>query len=139
MERDKSLGMLSISRKGGNIALGEEQVGAAARASRARLVLLASDAGGHTVRRVKGFTAGTAQPVLTLSYTRDELGDALGISTCAVAAITDVCLARAFVRTLGDEEKYAALLQELDERVRRVEKRRAEEKAHRLNVRHGKK
>ena len=28
--------------------------------------------------------------------------------------------------------------QELDERVKRVEKRRAEEKAHRRNVRHGK-
>ena len=43
-----------------------------------------------------------------------------------------------FVKTLGEPEKYADLLQELDERVKRVEKRRAEEKAHRRNVRHGK-
>ena len=47
--------------------------------------------------------------------------------------------AEAFVKTLGDEEKYAQLLQDLDVRVQRVEKRRAEEKAHRYNVRHGKK
>ena len=98
MEQNKSLGLLSLARKGGNIVLGEEQAGAAARASRARLMLLASDAGGHTVRRAKSFVAGTAQPLLTLPYTRDELG----------------------------------------ERVKRVEKRRAEEKAHRRNVRHGK-
>ncbi len=139
MERDRSLGLLSISRKGGNIVLGEEQVGAQARASQARLVLLASDAGGHTVRRAKSFVAGTAQPLITLSYTKDELGDALGTTSCAIAAITDVRLAQAFVKTLGEPEKYADLLQELDTRVKRVEQRRAEEKAHRRNVRFGKK
>ena len=69
MEQNKSLGLLSLARKGGNIVLGEEQAGAAARASRARLMLLASDAGGHTVRRAKSFVAGTAQPLLTLPYT----------------------------------------------------------------------
>ena len=125
MEQNKSLGLLSLARKGGNIVLGEEQAGAAARASRARLMLLASDAGGHTVRRAKSFVAGTAQPLLTLPYTRDELGDALGTTSCAIAAITDVQLALAFVKTLGEPEKYADLLQELDERVKRVEKRRA--------------
>ena len=139
MEQDKSLGLLAISRKGGNLALGEEAVGAAARAGRARLVLLAGDAGPHTVRRAKSFVAGTSQPLLTLAYDKDTLGDALGITSCAVAAITDVRLAQAFIKTLGEPEKYADLLQELDVRVKRVEKRRAEEKAHRYNVRHGKK
>ena len=119
MEQNKSLGLLSLARKGGNIVLGEEQAGAAARASRARLMLLASDAGGHTVRRAKSFVAGTAQPLLTLPYTRDELGDALGTTSCAIAAITDVQLALAFVKTLGEPEKYADLLQELDERQAR--------------------
>lgn len=139
MERDKSLGLLSISRKGGNIVLGEEQTGAMARAGRARLLLVASDAGAHTVRRAKSFIAGTAQPMLVVPYTRDELGDALGTTTCALAAITDVRLAQAFVKTLGEPEKHAELLRDLDIRVQRVEKRRAEEKAHRYNVRHGKK
>lgn len=139
MEHNRSLGLLSISRKGGNIVLGEEQVGAQARASRARLVLLASDAGGHTVRRAKSFVAGTSQPLLTVPFTKDELGDALGTTSCAIAAITDVRLAQAFVKTLGEPEKYAKLLEDLDVRVKRVEQRRAEEKAHRYNVRHGKK
>ena len=139
MQRDKSLGLLSISRKGGNIVLGEEQVGAQARASRARLVLLASDAGGHTVRRAKSFVAGTAQPLITLPYTNDELGDALGTTSCAIAAITDVRLAQAFVKTLPDAREHTELLQELETRVKRVEQRRAEEKAHRRNVRYGKK
>ncbi len=139
MEHNRSLGLLSISRKGGNIVLGEEQVGAQARASRARLVILASDAGGHTVRRAKSFVAGTAQPLITVPYTKDELGDALGTTSCAIAAITDVRLAQAFVKTLGEPEKHEQLLQDLDTRVKRVEQRRAEEKAHRRNVRFGKK
>ena len=139
MEHNKSLGLLSISRKGGNIVYGEEQVGAVTRAGRGRLVLLAGDAGGHTLRRAKSFVAGTAQPLLTVEFTKDELGTALGTTSCAIAAITDVRLAQAFVKTLNEPEKYAQLLQDLDVRVQRVEKRRAEEKAHRFNVRHGKK
>ena len=139
MERNKSLGLLSISRKGGNLVLGEEQVGAMCRANRARLVLMASDASPHAARRAKSFVAGTAQPLLTLPYSKDELGDALGTTSCALAAITDVRLAQAFVKTLDAPEQYAALLQDLEIRVQRVEKRRAEEKAHRRNVRFGKK
>lgn len=139
MERDKSLGLLSICRKGGNIVLGEEQVGAQARASRARLVLLASDAGGHTVRRAKSFVAGTGQQLVILPYDKDSLGDALGTTSCAIAAITDVRLALSFVKTLPQQEQYTAVLQELDARAKRVEQRRAEEKAHRRNVRMGKK
>ena len=138
MEQNKSLGLLRLSRKGGNLVLGEEQVGAMCRASRARLVLLAADASPHTLRRAKSFVAGTAQPLLTLAFSKDDLGDALGTTSCAIAAITDVRLAQAFVKTLGEPEKYAALLEDLNVRVQRVEKRRAEEKAHRRNVRFGK-
>lgn len=139
MEQNRTLGLLSISRKGGNLTVGEEQVGAVARAGRARLLLVASDASDHTVRRARSFVAGTAQPMLVVSFTKDELGQALGVSSCAIAAITDVRLAQAFVKTLGEPEKYTQLLKDLDVRVQRVEKRREEEKAHRYNVRHGKK
>lgn len=139
MEQNRILGLLSISRKGGNLTVGEEQVGAVARAGRARLLLVASDASDHTVRRARSFVAGTAQPMLIVSFTKDELGQALGVSSCAIAAITDVRLAQAFVKTLGEPEKYTQLLKDLDVRVQRVEKRREEEKAHRYNVRHGKK
>ncbi|MBR4308259.1 MAG: ribosomal L7Ae/L30e/S12e/Gadd45 family protein [Oscillospiraceae bacterium] len=139
MENNRSLGLLSISRKGGNIVYGEETVGAQARASRARLIILSSDAGGHTVRRAKSFAAGTSQPIITVPFTKEELGDALGTTSCAIAAITDVRLAQAFVKSLGEPEKNQKLLEDLDVRVKRVEQRRAEEKAHRYNVRHGKK
>ena len=114
-------------------------MGAAARAGHARLIVVASDASEHTMRRVQSFVSGTRQPYLRIPFDKDALGRALGRSACAVAALTDVALAQAFVRALGQPEEHAALLAELDERVRRVKQRQAEEKAHRNNVRRGKK
>ena len=44
MDRNRALNLLSLARKGGNIQLGEENVGAASRAGQARLIVVASDA-----------------------------------------------------------------------------------------------
>lgn len=139
MEQDRALSLLSLSRKGGNIALGEEAVGAAARAGKARLIIVADDASDHSLRRVKGFVAGTRQPYLQVPFDKDTLGSALGTTTCAMAAITDVRLAQAFVKALGAPEQHAELLADLSVRVERANKRRQEEKAHKHNVRFGKK
>ena len=86
---------------------------------------------------MKSFGAGTKQPWLQLDITRDELGDAVGYSACAMAAMTDVRLALAFVQALGEPERYEALLKDLQERASRVEQRQREEKAHQKNVRRG--
>lgn len=139
MEQNRALGLISVARKAGKIEFGEEPVGAAARARKARLILVAADASDHAERRVKSFVAGTKQPWLRLPFTKAELGGAMGKPDCAMAAITDVSLAQAFVKALGEPEKYAPLLQELDARVRRVRQRAKEEKAHSKHVRHGSK
>ena len=75
---DRALNYLALGRKAGLIELGEEPVGAAARAQKARLVLVAQDAGDHTWRRAKSFVAGTNQLCLKVPYTKDELGMAIG-------------------------------------------------------------
>lgn len=139
MENNRALGLLSLCKKGGNLALGEEPVGAAARAGKARLIVVAGDAADHSLRRVKSFVSGTAQPYLQVPFSKEAMGDALGVTSCAMAAILDVGLAQAFVRALGEPERDAALLAELEVRVARVRQRQKEEKAHRDNVRHGKK
>ena len=139
MEQNRSLGLLSISRKGANVTVGEEQVGAVARAGRARLLLLAQDASEHTVRRAKSFVAGTAQPLLRLSFTKDELGQAVGRESLAIAAITDAPLALALLQSLPEPEKYRSAIQVLEEKSRKLKKRQQEAKAHLRNVRKGKK
>ncbi len=132
---DRALNYLSLARKGGKAELGEEPVGAAARAGKAYLVLVASDASDHTWRRAKSFVAGTPQQCLRLPYTKDEMGMAIGRSALAIAAITDGPLALAMVEALDQPEKNQAVIQALSLRVSKLKQRQSEAKAHIRNKR----
>ena len=136
---DRALNYLSLGRKAGLIELGEEPVGAAARAQKARLVLVAQDAGDHTWRRAKSFVAGTNQLCLKVPYTKDELGMAIGRTSLAIASFTDPAMALAFVKALPQPEKYSEELASLEERTRRVQQRQKEAKAHQRNKQTGRK
>lgn len=139
MENNKALGYLGLARRGGNIAIGEEPVGAVCRAGHGRLLVLAKDAADHTVRRARSFAASGKPPIVKVPFTKEELGSALGCNACAMAVLLDVALAQAFVKALPEQETHAELLETLSRQVERVIKRRKEEKAHRKNVRMGKK
>ena len=136
---DKALNYLSLARKAGRIELGEEPVGAVARAKKARLILVASDAGDHSWRRAKSFVAGTEQLCMKVPFTKDQLGEAVGRTSLAMAAFTDPAMALAFVKALGDLDKYKDALESLDKRTQRIRQRQQEQKAHEKNVRFGKK
>ena len=136
---DKALNYLSLARKAGRIELGEEPVGAAARAKKARLIMVASDSGDHSWRRVKSFVAGTEQLCLKVPFTKDQMGEAIGRTSLAMAAFTDPALALAFVKALGDPEKYKEALESLDRRTKRIRQRQQEEKNHQRNLRQGRK
>ena len=136
---DKALNYLSLARKAGKAELGEEPVGAAARAQHARLVIVASDAGDHTWRRAQSFVAGTNQLCLQVPFTKDDLGAAIGRTSLAIAAFTDPALALAFVKALAQPEKYSQELEALEDRTQRVRQRQQETKAHLRNKQIGKK
>ena len=136
---DKILNYLSLARKGGLCELGEEPVGAAARALKAHLILVASDASDHTWRRAKSFAAGTDQQVVRLKATKEEVGFVVGRQSLAIAAVTDVQLALAMVTALGEPEKHKAVLEVLTAKAEKAKKRQAEAKAHQRNLRKGKK
>ena len=136
---DKALNYLALARKGGMAELGEEPVGASARALKAHLILVASDASDHTWRRAKSFAAGTDQQCIRLDATKDEMGFAIGRTSLAIAAITDAQLALALVNSLGQPERYSGALGVLNQKAQKAKKRQAEAKAHQRNVRKGKK
>ena len=136
---DKAMNYLSLARKAGLAELGEEPVGAAARALQAHLIIVASDASDHTWRRAKSFAAGTRQQCVRIPQSKDEMGFAIGRTSLAIAAITDPALALAFVQALDQPEKHAAVLEVLSDRSQHARQRRAEAKAHQKNVRMGKK
>ena len=134
---DKARNYLSLARKAGRIELGEEPVGAVARAQKARLLVVASDASDHTWRRALSFVAGTDQQCIRIPYTKKELGEAIGRQELALGAITDPALALAFLKALEQPEKYQAAMQSLEKRTERVQSRQAEARAHEKNVKSG--
>ena len=135
---DKALNYMALGRKAGRIELGEEPVGGAARAGKACLVAVASDAGDHTWRRAKSFVAGTNQVAVKVPFTKDQMGQAIGRESLAIAAFTDPAMALAIVKALPEQEKYTEQLQALENRAQRVRQRQQEAKAHEKNKRMGK-
>lgn len=136
---EKALNYMALARKAGRIELGEEPVGAAARAQHARLVVVASDASDHTWRRALSFVAGTEQICLRAPFDKDQLGQSIGRTSLAIAAFTDPALALAFVKALPPKEGYEKIIESLDKRTTRIRQRQKEAKAHQRNKRTGKK
>ena len=136
---DKALNYLALARKGSMAELGEEPVGDMARTGRAYLIMVAPDASDHTWRRAKSYAAGTEQQCIRVKFTKDEMGFAVGRTALAIAAITDCALALALVNALGEPEKYKTAIEVLSAKAEKLKKRQAEAKAHKRNVRMGKK
>lgn len=136
---NKALQYLSIARKGGMAELGEEPVGAAAREGKAHLILVAADASDHTWRRAKSFAAGTDQQCVRLKQTKEEMGFAVGRTSLAIAAVTDVRLALALLTALEEPEAHKEAAAVLTAKAEKARKHQAEAKAHQRNVRKGKK
>ena len=135
---DEALYYLALARKAGRAELGEEPVGAVARALKAHLIMVASDASDHTWRRGKSYVAGTKQQCVRVPFTKDEMGQVIGRQSLAIAALTDVSMALAFLQSLPDQKPYASEIQVLQEKVTHDRLRTKEAKAHQRNVRKGK-
>ena len=136
---NKGLNYLALARKAGLAELGEEPVGAVARTGKAYVILVAGDASDHTWRRAKSYAAGTDQQCIRLRCTKEEMGFAIGRTSLAIAAITDVQMALALVTALGQPETYQQALEVLTQKAQKAKKRQSEAKAHQRNLRKGKK
>ena len=140
MDRLNILSLLGLCLRGGRLAVGEEPVEAVARARDARVLLLASDAADGTRRRCEHFAAHGDCLWLRLPFTKEELGRALGRTSVALAAVTDVGLAAALLHRLAelDPAQYQDAAARMDVKARRAAERRAEQAAHEKNLRQGK-
>lgn len=140
MDRLNVLSLLGLSLRGGRLAIGEEPAEAAARARDARVLLLASDAAEGTRRRCEHFARAGDCLWLRLPFTKEELGRALGRTSVAIAAVTDVGLADALLRRLAelDPAAYAEASERMALKARRAAERKAEQAAHEKNIRRGK-
>lgn len=138
---DKLLNLIGLAKKAGKLEVGEEPVGAAARSKHARLILIASDAADNTRRRALHFGEAGECICLEIPPTKDDLGRALGRTSCALLALTDIGFAEAVAKKLAeaDEAHYGEAAKRLTIKAARAAERRKELKQHEKNVRTGKK
>lgn len=138
---DAAFSLLGIARKAGKLEAGEEPVGAACRGRQAKVVLLACDAAANTVRRAAHFGEAGKVLWLTVPFTKAELGRAVGLASCAVAALTDAGLASALLEklALSAPGTYEPAARQMSEKAERARERRREQYAREKNHRRGKK
>ncbi len=140
MSHDNALRLIGLARKAGKLEIGDEPVGAAARARQAKLILVAEDAAANTYRRAGHFGESGNVLFLTVPFTKAELGNALGRTSCAMLAMMDTGFAASLIKKLAaeDPERYGPAAEQLDTKARRVLQRQREERAHEKNLREGK-
>lgn len=123
---DNILSLLGLALRGGRLAVGDEPAALAAEAGKARLILLAADAGERTLRRGDRLAEEGRCLLLTLPWSKAELGGALGRSSAAIAALTDTGLANALAQKLAalDPERYGETAQRMELKLRRAQERK---------------
>lgn len=133
------LSMLGLAKKAGRVEIGEEPVAAAVRARKARVLLVAGDAGPSSQRRAFSFAQTGGCLCLTLPAEKDALGRALGRTSVAMCAVTDIGFADAIVKKLAamEPERYGPAAAQLDIKAQRAMERRVEQLRHEKNLRQG--
>lgn len=136
-----ALMFLGLAEKSGRLTIGEESCGISARAKKAKVILTASDASQNSVTRASNYAEDAKAPVVTLPFTKAELGAVLGRGMPGMLAITDIGMASAFLAKLSAEypDKYDLACGLLKYNADRAAQRKAEAKRHKENIRRGKK
>ena len=136
---DNILHMVGLALKAGRLEIGEEPVGAACRARDCRLILVARDAADNSFRRVRHFADAGQCLWISVPYTKEELGEAVGRTACAMVAVTDIGFAEAIGQKLAavDPEKFSLTAEKLHVKAERAAQRRKEQQAHERNLRRG--
>ena len=122
-----------MARKAGQVRLGEEAASQAVLDHKARLILVAADAGETTARRLKRLESDKL-PVLTLPEKKSELGAAVGFVDVAAAAVCDLGFACAIAQKLAAEDENG---RDTAERLKARQSKAVRRKAD--TARHGKK
>ena len=134
------LSTLGLALRAGAVAVGEEPVGAAARGKKARVIFTARDAAASSVRRAYSFAHAGSCLCLPFPADKDAFGRALGRTSVAMCAVTDIGFAQSLVKKLAaaDGETYGAASQALDIKAKRARERKEEQAQHEKNLRQGK-
>ena len=94
---DNILSFLGLMKKAGALAIGTEKAASAAQNHKAKMLLVSADT---SDRSVLSLEKAADIPLIKLSYTKQELGAALGQKECASLALLDRGFADALSKKL---------------------------------------
>ena len=119
---DNTLSIIGLALRAGRLEVGDEAAGDACRYKRCRLLLVAADAGEGAQRRAMHFAEEGQCLLAEIPCSKEELGR----KSCAMAALTDLGLARAVAGRLaqGDPERYGEMTERLRLKAERAAQRR---------------
>lgn len=99
---NKILSLLGLANKAGAIAVGTNNVLAAIKSGKVKLVILTSDASDNTIKVITDKASYRNIKILTLTFTMDELAKALGKQSTSSVAITDENFVNALNKQLAE-------------------------------------
>ncbi|MBR5094781.1 MAG: ribosomal L7Ae/L30e/S12e/Gadd45 family protein [Oscillospiraceae bacterium] len=126
--REKILSLLGLMRRASAIALGEDQSADLIRAGKGKLLLLAEDVSENAARRAENTCTGRNIEMVRLHFGREELGKALGVGGCSMAAVSDLGFATALMGLLASQwpEEYGEAAQRVELRKEKAVRRKAQ-------------
>lgn len=98
-------GLLGLCRKAGKSGSGEFQCEEAIRRRTARLMLIAGDASDNTRKRFHDRCSFYHIPIYDVPFTKEELGQAMGLEARSCAAVCEEGLARLIQTELEERSK----------------------------------
>ena len=124
------LRLLGLAKRASKAELGEDGVSSAVLSGKARVIFLASDAAESTTRRVSYMTEESHAVVVSVPFTKAELGGSCGRGNCAMMAITETGLALSAVQKLSlvSPGTYDDALQKLQAKDARIRSRRGKKR-----------
>ena len=125
MDMNEILTFVGLVRRSGHLAVGADDVAESCLKGKARLVLLPNDTAANTVKWMEAAVERKEVPILRPGMTKKDLGEALGVGSCAVVAVCDTGLAIALSKKLEMPELTADLEQKLAREKRRKAKKLA--------------
>lgn len=128
--KEQFLQLLGLAKRASRAELGEDGVSGAVASGKARLVLLASDAAENSVRRVHYMMEESHAVVISVPFTKAELGGSCGRGSCAMMAITESGLALSAAKKLAlfSPGKYDDAVKTLEAKDQRIRSRRGTKK-----------
>ena len=137
--REKTLNLLGLMRRANALVPGEDKAADTVKAGKAKFLLLSADISENARRRAEHLSEGRRVLTVPLPFDREELGAALGLGSCAMAAVTDPGFAKALAELLAAQwpEDFGTLAEETGRRLEKTRRRKAEKDGQR-NKRIGK-